>query len=311
MKKLHFKRTGLIIFCLGALLILASLIFVKEFRNKENDVIASVQQNVISQAELHFHMQRNRANVQNYFNKTYGISLTDDMWETKFGDETPIDKLKKVSMDECLKDKALLILAKKEGVIDYVDYQSFLGALEEENRSRAAALKKGEVVYGITNFTAEEYYGHMVTDVQTKLEKILSNTEKDPLYVSESEAKEYLSHNKGDWVQNATTYDVVQLFIPVKDETKRNDAYQQIGRAQQELKKGTAFETVCKKYSPTFAPVIHKFTNDTYSLDIRACYEIRNAAEQMQEGKTSDIINSQNGYSIILLKKKIFDQDIA
>ena len=107
------------------------------------------------------------------------------------------------------------ILAKEQGLIDSVDHADFLAELADENEPRAKAVAEGRTVYGVTEFSPEEYYSHRLTELTTGLKKRLGAEAGDPLRVTDSDVRHAFDADRDAWSANATTYTYSKLVVPV------------------------------------------------------------------------------------------------
>jgi hypothetical protein len=147
---------------------------------RPGDQVATVDGHAITRDELAFHMRR--------------LSTT-----TK-GD------LRAQALAEAERDKVLLLIANEQGLVDSVDHADFMKSVDQENARRADAERKGEVVYGLTEFSPEEFYGKRIADLTTELRK------RQP--VSDAEVRTAFDKDPGAWSANATTYAYSKLIVP-------------------------------------------------------------------------------------------------
>lgn len=115
---------------------------------------------------------------------------------------------------ETWQDRATLILAKEQGLVDSVDYAGFLTDLARENDSRAKAVAAGQTVYGVTHFSPAEYYTHRLAEITTSLKKRLSAKPGDPLWVTDTDVRHAFDADREAWSANATTYTYSTLVVP-------------------------------------------------------------------------------------------------
>ncbi|MBC9731100.1 peptidyl-prolyl cis-trans isomerase [Streptomyces sp. TRM68367] len=179
----------------------------------ENEV-ASLDGHPVTRDELLFHMRRLAPTVQNELRNKYHLVGPVD-WNAKAGDKTALQRLETRALDEIRQDKTTLILAKQQGLVDSVDYADFLADLAKENQSRADAIAAGQTVYGLAQFSPEEYYTHRLTELTTNLKKRLSANPGDPLWVTDAEVRRAFDADRDAWSANATTYTYSQLVVPV------------------------------------------------------------------------------------------------
>jgi len=147
------------------------------------DQVATVDGHPITRDELAFHLRRLAPTVGN-----------------TGGD------LRVQALAEAEKDKVLLLIAKEQGLVDSVDHADFLASVDRENKHRADAKRDGEVVYGLTEFSPDEFYRKRITDLTTELRKRQQ--------VSDVEVRAAFDQDPGSWSANATTYSYTKLVVP-------------------------------------------------------------------------------------------------
>lgn len=81
-------------------------------------------------------------------------------------------------------------LAQENGLIGEFTYKNFLKSLEDENKIRSDKISKGEVVYGLTVFSPEQYYTYYMSNLNEKLKQELG---KEKLVVTDEEVYTYYS----------------------------------------------------------------------------------------------------------------------
>ncbi|MEU4231599.1 hypothetical protein AB0F17_45510 [Nonomuraea sp. NPDC026600] len=186
------------------------------------DEVASVDGHAVTRDELLFHMRRLAPQVENELRNQYHLQDTTD-WTARTGDRTALQRLAARALDEIRRDKTTLVLAREEGLIGSPDHADFLTELAGENERRANAVAKGEVVYGLAEFSPEEYYSHRLTQLTTALTQRLNG--KGTLQVTDADVRRAFDADRDAWSANATTYTYAKLAVPVPDGASGEDAY--------------------------------------------------------------------------------------
>ncbi|WP_377273074.1 hypothetical protein [Peterkaempfera sp. SMS 1(5)a] len=184
--------------------------------NKAADEVASLDGHPVTRDELLFHMRRLAPTVQNELRSRYHLQGTFS-WNAKTGDRTALQQLETRALDEIWQDKTTLVLAEEQGLVDSVDYADFLAERTEENTARAQAIAAGQTVYGLSEFSPEEYYTHRLTELTTSLKDKLSAGTGAPLRVTDAEVRKAFDADRGDWSAGATTYTYSQLVVRTPD----------------------------------------------------------------------------------------------
>ncbi|WP_114558301.1 hypothetical protein [Desertihabitans aurantiacus] len=110
-----------------------------------------------------------------------------------------------------------MAVAREQGVLEETDFASLMELREQTNTDRAEAVRRGEVVYGLTEFDDDEFYDHLLTAVRTEVGQRLSDEPGDPLHATEADVEAYFAAHSDRWRTNATRYDVVTLTVPAAD----------------------------------------------------------------------------------------------
>lgn len=171
----------------------------------------------VTRDELRFHMERVRPTVENEVLVATGAPVTD--WNVPLGETTAIDRLRAAALDELATDRVVLDLGHERGLVPFSDFAGFEQALADTNTARAAQLDEGEVVYGLTSFRAQEYYGRTIADVRTKLVSALSSGTDRLIDVSDAEVRDAFDARAEDWTLNASTYQLTRIAVPLDSDT--------------------------------------------------------------------------------------------
>lgn len=189
-----------------------------------HEEVAKVGGNAITDQEIAFQMDRLKSAVQNEFQVKFQVTLGKGDWTQPVGDLIPLHVLQERALEQAMRDKSVFILAQAQGLLDSPDFDSLTASMETENREREAAIRRGEVVYGLTRFTLEPYYAHRLASLETELKQMLSQHPEDPLYLERGDVESYYEEHASEWAANATNYEVTQLIVPVPQEGKKGAA---------------------------------------------------------------------------------------
>ncbi|MGP3936198.1 hypothetical protein [Nonomuraea sp. KM88] len=200
----------------GVCAVLAALLLTGAVISQRGGEVASVDGHAVTRDELLFHMRRLAPSVQNELRNRYRLQGAVD-WNARAGDRSALQRLAARALDEVERDKTVLILAQEQGLVESVDHAGFLAELAAENERRAEAVTRGEVVYGLTEFSPDEYYSHRLTELTTRLKQRLSASADGPLHVSDADVLREFDADPEAWSANATTYAYARLVVPVPD----------------------------------------------------------------------------------------------
>ncbi|MCT2582085.1 peptidyl-prolyl cis-trans isomerase [Actinophytocola gossypii] len=197
----------------GVLAAVAALVVTGVVLVQPSGDIATVDGHAVTRDELLFHMERLAPTVRNEL-RDAGDTFD---WNQRAGDTTALRVLADRALEEIRRDKTLLVLARDQGLVDSVDHTAFLDELADENDARAEAVAAGKTVYGVTEFSPEEFYTKRLAELATSLKDRLSANPGDPLHVTDAEVRHEFDTNRADWSANATTYTYSTLVVPVPE----------------------------------------------------------------------------------------------
>lgn len=281
----------------GLFIVSGTILTVILYMSNSDDQVAAVDEHIISQQELTFYMQQLRPQIQNEFQTKYHRPLGKEDWNKEFDGVTPIHQLQQQALTQSVKDKTVLIVAKQQHLIEHIDYTDIIQAMNAENKSRTEAVSRGEIVYGLTSFTPQSYYSHLLTSLRTELKKKLSQSPNDPLYVDEKDAYAYFNAHQADWTVNATTYKVTKLHIPSTQQQKAT-TLQQI---TQDLQQNMSMTTIQNKYKlpqKTAETVIPDSNSSQNSYQNELIMKLRNANDPSQP----IFIETKQGFNLYQLE---------
>lgn len=296
-RKKIFVIAGIPVIVIIIVFILAAVYY------SSDKTIALLEGQAITADELEFYETLEESSVRNYYSANYGITLeSEDMWSQQVDGTEPQQLLAERALDRCVNDKALLLLTVEQGIDVPVNYEQFKQAVKEENNVRQKAIKNEDVVYGINQFSEEEYLSHTLTNTRNQLITKLSKEEEQPLYVTDDEIRTYYNANKEDWSANATTIHVSDFMLtnPLTEEDARQIA--------ELIRSGKSPDGIAAAYPNGLEMKDRVFTGDSYSTDIRACYEVRIAADDMEQGEVR-IITSDEMINVIYIQERMSDDE--
>ncbi|WP_373231215.1 peptidyl-prolyl cis-trans isomerase [Cohnella sp.] len=272
--------------------------------------IAFVNQEAISQKEFAFFLDQQKASVHDYFKQIFGAGDSPTFWSDSFGGEVPMNKAKQQAMDQLVKVKVQQIEAKKYGILDDASYDAFLSGLTKENERRSAAIAKGEIIYGPTQYTEHMYYGYVLSNLAIKLKNTLAEKS---WKITESELQSYYDQIKNKYFRNPEPMTIQRLGILFADDQGNIDEGEKktaLSRLQQlvaELESGkTLNEEIARLKQETYLRIdtdeqeLGKFDR----ADYQANGPIRRTADMLEKEQTSEIFEFHGGFYIIKLLER-------
>lgn len=86
--------------------------------------------------------------------------------QEELGDDAASDEAVRLAVYR----KGIQILAVRSGFDGPIDYSQILDDLKRENQEREESLRQGEAVYGVTEYTEEIYYEHLLEQAELTVE---------------------------------------------------------------------------------------------------------------------------------------------
>ncbi|GAB3395778.1 hypothetical protein GCM10027568_28430 [Humibacter soli] len=118
------------------------------------------------------------------------------------------------ALDAIAQDHALVTLAHDAGVTSMTSPAQILDARQQANTTKQALAASGQVVYGKTTYTPQEFYSRTLSDLRNKLVEALSSGSSPRVVVTDAQVGANLRAHLGDWSAGATTYTVTALSVP-------------------------------------------------------------------------------------------------
>lgn len=127
-------------------------------KNPKNEVILTINGESVTKAEFLSIMSSLKGSIYSRFAQKYGVSDSENFWNTSFNGEVPIDILKEETVNKLKVIKVEQILMKNNGIASDISYEGFLQALKEENQRRKKAVSQNEPIYGPVQYDELVYY---------------------------------------------------------------------------------------------------------------------------------------------------------
>lgn len=131
--------------------------------------------------------------VSQYFYEKAGITLKGDAWEKEIEGEVPYRVLTDRVIEQLKYSSAVFDLAKEKGYIEETGYQALKKRMEEENEARANKIKKGEPVYGLSNFSLKLYKEYSMDGIQ---KQYCSDLDNEGMKITDEDRQAYYDQQK-------------------------------------------------------------------------------------------------------------------
>lgn len=116
-----------------------------------------------------------------------GIDISDFTWETEADGKTGYEYLADAVVGELKQIKTMQKEAMDNGLADAIDFPSLMNAMEKENKDRQEKKGNNETVFGVTQYTADQFYDYFNENLSLQNKRELINNE--VLTASEEEAR--------------------------------------------------------------------------------------------------------------------------
>jgi len=141
-------------------------------------IAAFIDNEPIAAGEVRMQMRRLRAQVFDYFSRTYGAKDSPDFGNLRFLGESPAIVLRDRALDSCVRIKTEQMIARNERLVDKIDFVSFVREFQLVNKQRFQTVMQGGIIYGPVTYHIDSYfdylYSNMMIDLQKKLTAAMS-----------------------------------------------------------------------------------------------------------------------------------------
>lgn len=261
----------------------------------EDTYIATVDGEVIHVSEFQRAIHANRAEMIKYFHEKYDAAQSTEFWSTPYGNETPLELIKKKALEDSIHLKIRQILAKEQGVLSDISYDGFVQNLLLENERRQQAIKNNQVVFGPAQFTEETYLEYVMGNTALAVKNHLMEQNWKP---NEQQLLTFYEANKRRLYHAPATVKVRQLSLSFLDANRNVDILlktrekRKLETARQKILSGISFEQAAKDIKQD-----SKVTEQLYNLDSHRHNDrspVAQVSVDLHPGEVSEIIE-QNG----------------
>jgi hypothetical protein len=172
----------------------------------DDTVVAEVDGEAVRLDEFALVMLQERAEIYNDFRAKYGAEDGTAFWDSRFGDEVPLDKLERDALQRIVEIKVEQRMAREHGLLADAGFAAFREELAAENERRRQTVEAGGIIYGPKRYEAGAYYEIR----QARLREELKRAMADQLKPDEEEVRHYYESNRQPFVKKGST-DVYSL----------------------------------------------------------------------------------------------------
>ena len=248
-------------------------------------------------------LQQQKSAVTVYYTQNYGCTVFDDaFWSTEYDGQTPLDCARNRALDTLIDNCVVLRAAQERDLIENIDLRTLKKEWKGFNKQRESSVSMNSVMYGPIEYSFENYYRHLISNLRNSLEENL--IDEDPLI--EEAAQEFYGENLNQFTTSGNTH-VSGLLV----EGSHASAYQLIQEAQRAIREGMSFENACTRYATSGEEERFQFTSLSQKADIHGLSTIYAACSQLEIGEISEIIETQQGYYLLKITEKDKEQVMA
>jgi len=264
--------------------------------SNDSNIVAHIDGEPITVREYAQALLRNRAEVYAYFKEVHGVDDHPAFWTSEYGGEMPLHQLKAKALEDVERVKVQQIWAREKGLVQDISYESFLKNLAAENARRRDALKHHQVVYGPKQYDEASYFDMELDNMTAELQKQLHNE----LAVSEEAVESYYLEHQ-DLFKLGDSVKINKLVVKYSDQAKEKEIAEQVIQAiQTRLGSGEAFENLADPHSqPEVLLEEQSFEPQTAKADAMMWRDLLDAAQRLQVGEVSEIIDYNGAYYLI------------
>ncbi len=257
-------------------------------------------------------LNRHRSEVYNDFNLKYGAADSVNFWTTAYAGQTPLDQLKQVTLQDLTSIKVQQLLARQYQVMIALtpqgpflaadpSYAVFLKNLEAENERRQAAVKKGEPIYGPTQFDEDTFQRYLFSKMVEQLQQQLSAGDWKPssatLEALYAERKE-TAYRKEDTVQfESFCWPYAKPEGEVTAESK-HEAQLKLEEISAQLSQSN-FKEIAQRYPVRYAQ--ETLDDSTANVDFKYRPILTEQVRSLPVGGVSQIFENDEGDALCLV----------
>jgi len=270
--------------------------------------VAEVNGDPISVRLFERRLARNRFSAFGYFGRTYGVTTPGaDFWTTSYEGEVPAEWLKQRVLEECVRIKVELGLAKENGIIGDTRCAAFLKALDRENERRRECLATGKPIYGPKQYGEDQFFLYVMNNMRIALQKRLGQTR---FQASEETLRQHYESTKDERYDRGDRAKVWMIEVHYgkrsgyEEPLSREEAKAHIEEAKRRLDEGEPFEDVAARYNE-----YGEFNEDVFDFETRLADKSHRASRReeamsLSEGEISGIFEEMSAFFILKCVEK-------
>lgn len=182
--RLSKKRIWILLAVIAVVLVAAFIIFMKSRADK---AVFSVDGQPVYKEEVACIVNKIKLYQREKTAEKAGIDVSEFTWETEADGKNGYEYLADAVVEELKEIKTMQKEAMDNGLTDAIDYPSLKKAMEKENKDRKEKKGKNETVFGMTQYTADQFYDYFNENLSLQNKRELTN--KEEITASDEEAR--------------------------------------------------------------------------------------------------------------------------
>ena len=292
------KRFALVLSIISVVLVVAfvlGIVFVKDTKINDTDVIATVNGYDITAVELQNQMMAQKGYVIEEYGDDFE-TIDEKFWTADVGGTTPIEILRERALDFLTRYKVEQQIAVENGILkkENTTYEFFLEAMRRENQDRSQKIASGQVVYGVKEYTESSYFTYVYSNLQIENKEKLGK-KGNALYADDKELSAWYESVKEERYPKFDTIDMkfYQVASSGYDSNDTELIKTQVNNARTDKENGKSDEEIKKNYKNI--KIVEVNVDDSSASNIQKSFpSFFESLSSLKAGENSDVF-SENG----------------
>lgn len=145
-----------------------------------------------------------------YYSEKYGETDFGDLfWDKSYakGEKTPAQHLKMLTNEKLTENHIILDWAVQSGLIKDSTFNYVKSDMERENAERAQKVQSGQAVYGVAQFTTQQYYDYLVSNCSVDLRNLVEKK------LTDNEIEDFYEKNKDELYRQPAVFKCKQAVV--------------------------------------------------------------------------------------------------
>lgn len=230
--------------------------------------------------------------VTNYFYETYGAAVDRDFWSKDFQGEIPHQALAKATVEQLKYYYAVYEHAMEMGYVNSVSYDDFLARMENENQIRKEKIERGEVVYGLMEYSEDLYREYELDIFQKAYCDVTTNEGMD---ITDEQRQAYYEEYKDTYfvAYDDISIDYLKVYCETEEELR---AYKsQMTDIYKSMDQEHSLEMLVQGYPELLAYYASEdILSNEYSVYAKTIPDVLEHAMDLSAGESTQVIESDN-----------------